>query len=95
MENSYGCGSHIAAWARESGVTARLIDRASDIDLGWFRGDETVLVTAGASAPELIVQDCIEFLRKRFNAEVETRSVREEDVHFPLPRELRALASAG
>jgi 4-hydroxy-3-methylbut-2-enyl diphosphate reductase len=80
--------------ARESGIAARLIDRASDIDLAWFRGDETVLVTAGASAPELIVQDCIEVLRKRFNATLETRTVREEDVHFPLPRELRLAAPA-
>jgi 4-hydroxy-3-methylbut-2-enyl diphosphate reductase len=40
------------------------------------------------------VEDCIEFLRKRFNATVESRTVREEDVHFPLPRELRTLAAA-
>jgi 4-hydroxy-3-methylbut-2-enyl diphosphate reductase len=84
----------LAELARESGVPARLIDRASDIDLAWFRGDETVLVTAGASAPELIVQDCVEFLRKRFDAEVQMHSVREEDVHFPLPRELRTLIAA-
>jgi 4-hydroxy-3-methylbut-2-enyl diphosphate reductase len=84
----------LAELARENGVVARLIDRASDIDLAWFRGDETVLVTAGASAPELIVQDCVEFLRKRFDAVVETRSMREEDVHFPLPRELRSLIAA-
>jgi 4-hydroxy-3-methylbut-2-enyl diphosphate reductase len=78
--------------ARESGVPARLIDRADEIDPAWFRGDETVLVTAGASAPELIVEDCIEFLRKRYGASVEARSVREEDVHFPLPKQLRAMA---
>jgi 4-hydroxy-3-methylbut-2-en-1-yl diphosphate reductase len=84
----------LAELAAESGVRAHLIDRAADIDLAWFRGDETVLVTAGASAPELVVDDCIEFLRKRFNATVESRTVREEDVHFPLPRELRSLAAA-
>jgi 4-hydroxy-3-methylbut-2-enyl diphosphate reductase len=40
------------------------------------------------------VQDCIEHLKKTFGATVETRTVREEDVSFPLPRELRVLASA-
>jgi 4-hydroxy-3-methylbut-2-enyl diphosphate reductase len=73
-------------------VPARLIDRAAEIDPGWFRGDETVLLTAGASAPELIVEDCVEFLRKRFGATVESHSVRHEDVHFPLPKPLRAAA---
>ena len=79
----------LAELSKESGVQAHLIDGAADIDVDWFRGDETVLVTAGASAPELVVQDCIEFLRKRFGATVEPRVVREEEVHFPLPRELR------
>ena len=84
----------LAELARESGKPARLIDRAADIDLGWFQGHETVLVTAGASAPELVVQDCVEHLRKQFGATVESRSVREEDVHFPLPRELRTLVAS-
>jgi len=75
--------------ARESGKQAYLVDGARDIDPAWFRGDETVLVTAGASAPELVVEDCIEFLRKRYAATVEARTVREEEVFFPLPRELR------
>jgi 4-hydroxy-3-methylbut-2-enyl diphosphate reductase len=84
----------LAELARESGVQAHLIDGVGDIDLAWFRGDETVLVTAGASAPEIVVQECLEFLRQRFGATVEARSVREEDVSFPLPRELRRLATA-
>lgn len=73
----------------ESGVPAQLIDGAADIDLGWFRGDETVLVTAGASAPERVVEECIDLLTSRFDATVEPRTVREEEVYFPLPRELR------
>ncbi len=80
--------------ANERGVPAYLIDSAADIDIGWFRGDETVLVTAGASAPELVVEDCVAFLEKRFGASVESRSVREESVHFPLPKELRALTAS-
>ena len=77
--------------ARESGVQARLIDGAQDIDASWFEGVETVLITAGASAPESVVQECIAYLKDRFGATVESRTIREEDVHFPLPRELRQL----
>jgi 4-hydroxy-3-methylbut-2-enyl diphosphate reductase len=82
----------LAELSIENGVPAYLIDGAADIDASWFRGDETVLVTAGASAPELVVDDCLEFLKRRFGATVEVRSVRDEEVHFPLPRELRVLA---
>ncbi|HWA96935.1 MAG TPA: 4-hydroxy-3-methylbut-2-enyl diphosphate reductase [Pirellulales bacterium] len=84
----------LAEISRDNKVPAHLIDGSNDIDLAWFRGDETVLVTAGASAPELVVEDVVEFLRKRFDATVEHLSVREEEVHFPLPRELRAIAAA-
>jgi 4-hydroxy-3-methylbut-2-enyl diphosphate reductase len=84
----------LAELARESGVPAYLIDGARDIDPAWFRGQETVLITAGASAPEIVVEDCLELLRKRYGATVENRMVREEDVSFPLPKELRRLAAA-
>jgi 4-hydroxy-3-methylbut-2-enyl diphosphate reductase len=84
----------LAELSVENNVPAYLIDGAADINVDWFRGDETVLVTAGASAPELVVEDCVEFLRKRFNATVEARSVRPEEVYFPLPRELRQLAAS-
>ena len=75
-------------------MAARLIDGAHDIDSTWFEGVETVLITAGASAPESVVQECISYLKDRFGATVESRSIREEDVHFPLPRELRQLTPA-
>ncbi len=81
----------LAEISSDNKVPAYLIDGSADIDLTWFRGDETVLVTAGASAPELVVEDVLEFLRKRFNATVEPRIVREEEVHFALPKELRGL----
>ncbi|MFN0017318.1 MAG: 4-hydroxy-3-methylbut-2-enyl diphosphate reductase [Pirellulaceae bacterium] len=80
--------------AKEHGVEARLIDGAQDIESTWFDGVETVLITAGASAPESVVQECIRYLQNRFGATVESRSIREEDVHFPLPRELRQLTPA-
>jgi 4-hydroxy-3-methylbut-2-enyl diphosphate reductase len=68
---------------------AYLIDGWQDIRPEWFRPDDTVLVTAGASAPEDVVQACLDHLRQRFGAEIEERTIREEDVHFPLPLELR------
>ena len=75
--------------ASERGIPAYLVDGVADLRLEWFQGVETVVVTAGASAPESVVQDCVEFMRQRFAATVESRSLREESVYFPLPRELR------
>ncbi len=84
----------LAELARETGAPAYLIDGAAEIDVSWFKGNETVLVTAGASAPESVVEECVAFLKERFGATVEPRSIREEEVYFPLPRELRAIAKA-
>jgi 4-hydroxy-3-methylbut-2-enyl diphosphate reductase len=84
----------LAELARERGIPAYLIDGADEIDSGWFRGDETVVITAGASAPESVVQDCVAWLKGRFGATVEERTIREEEVYFPLPKELRAAAAA-
>jgi len=77
--------------SREGGVRSHLIDGVSDIDSRWFRGDETVLITAGASAPESVVEECVNFLRAEYDAQVEIRSIRDEQVHFPLPKELRTV----
>lgn len=77
--------------AEESSVQAWLIDGPEDIRSEWFKGDETVLITAGASAPETVVQQCIDWLKDQFNATVELRMIREENVHFPLPKVLRKL----
>ena len=72
---------------------AYLIDGKDEIRDDWFTGEETVLVTAGASAPEEVVEECVAHLRERYGATVESRTVREEHVSFPLPRELRVLAA--
>jgi len=77
--------------AKEAGIAAQLIDGASDMDEGWFEGVETVVITAGASAPESVVEECVEYLKERFSATIESRTLRQEDVHFPLPRELRGI----
>ena len=83
----------LAELVHESGGRAYLIDGAAEIQPEWFKGDETVVVTAGASAPEAVVEECLDFLKDRYQADVEARIVREEDVYFPLPRELRNAAT--
>lgn len=74
-----------------SGTPAYLVDGAHELQPEWFEGVNTVLITAGASAPEVVVEECITFLVDRFGATVEESTIREEHVHFPLPRELREL----
>ena len=59
-----------------------------------FEGNETVLITAGASAPEVVVQECVDYLVDTYNAEVEFATIREEHVRFPLPKELQVLQNA-
>jgi len=78
--------------AIENGISAYLIDGPADIHREWFQESNVVLVSAGASAPESIVERCLDYLRAHFNATVELRVVREEEVHFPLPKELRQLS---
>jgi len=90
-QNSYN-SQRLAELSRERGVAAYLIDGPDDIEPAWFDGAETVLVTAGASAPEVVVEECLDWLRDQFDAVVEPRSIREESVSFPLPRELRSVA---
>ncbi|MCA9249098.1 MAG: 4-hydroxy-3-methylbut-2-enyl diphosphate reductase [Planctomycetales bacterium] len=81
----------LAELARERGVSAHLIDGAHEIDDVWFQDVDTVLITAGASAPEKVVEECVEYLERKFSATVEPRSLREENVSFPLPKMLKTL----
>jgi 4-hydroxy-3-methylbut-2-en-1-yl diphosphate reductase len=81
----------LAEIANALGPRAHLIDGVNEIDASWFDGAETVLITAGASAPEHVVQECIEYLQDRFGATMSEQWVREENVHFPLPKTLREL----
>jgi 4-hydroxy-3-methylbut-2-enyl diphosphate reductase len=83
----------LAELAKESDARTYLIDGPDDIDLAWFAPDDTVLVTAGASAPEIVVEQCLALLKEHFAATVESRSIREEEVYFPLPKEFRQLAA--
>jgi 4-hydroxy-3-methylbut-2-enyl diphosphate reductase len=74
------------------GKPAYLIDDQSELDPAWFDGIETVMVTAGASAPEHLVQALIDRLRRDFGGEPELRTVVQEDVSFAPPRSLKRLA---
>ena len=75
----------LAELAQSCGVPSHLIDGPAEIDPAWFSGEETVLVTAGASAPESIVEECVQLLRNRFGASVETRTICREQLRFALP----------
>jgi 4-hydroxy-3-methylbut-2-enyl diphosphate reductase len=70
------------------GATA-LLQRAEDIDWSRFGGISSLGITAGASAPEVLVEEIIDAFAARYAIEVETVSTAEENVFFPLPRELR------
>lgn len=83
----------LAEQAAGCGIPAYLIEGAEQIDPAWFQGDETVLITAGASAPEYVVQHCVAELVRRFAATVAVVAIRTEDVRFVLPRELRPPAA--
>jgi 4-hydroxy-3-methylbut-2-enyl diphosphate reductase len=83
----------LAEIAQGCGKRAYLIDSVREIPSDCFTGEETVLITAGASAPEEVVEECVAHLKARYQATVETRTIREEHVSFPLPRELRVLAN--
>jgi 4-hydroxy-3-methylbut-2-enyl diphosphate reductase len=67
---------------------AVLIERAADIDWDMLEGITSLGVTAGASAPEVLVQEVIEVLKLRFDVTIEEVTVREENVTFSLPRTL-------
>lgn len=85
----------LAELARGRGRPAYLVDSIQEIPENAFQGTETVLITAGASAPEETVEECVSYLQARFGASVESRTVREEHVSFPLPRELRVVTANG
>ncbi len=75
------------------GPHAHLIDGVGELEPAWFDGVDTVLITAGASAPEDLVQEVIDHIQANFGATIEEAFIREENVHFPLPRTLRELMS--
>lgn len=76
----------------ENGKPAYLVDGPQDLNEADFCEDQTVLITAGASAPESVVEATVQWLLERFGGTVETQQIREESVRFPLPKALRQQA---
>jgi 4-hydroxy-3-methylbut-2-enyl diphosphate reductase len=66
-----------------------LVQRASDIDWQDFEGVRTIAITAGASAPEVLVDEIVDAFRDRFDVKVEMVSTAQENIAFNVPRELR------
>jgi len=75
--------------AQRLGVKAYLIDTAEDIEIEWLTGSNNIGITSGASAPEHLVQEVVQFVQNLVHAEVEQLITREELIEFSLPRELR------
>jgi len=68
-----------------------LVQRAAEIEWDWFEGVETLGLTAGASAPEVLIEEVIEAARTRYDVTVEEVTITQEDVEFKIPK---VLASA-
>jgi len=77
--------------ARANGITSHLIDNASEIQPEWLTSVEKVGLTAGASAPDYLIDEVVQYL-KAAGATMEELEVIKEDVSFALPRELLAVA---
>jgi 4-hydroxy-3-methylbut-2-enyl diphosphate reductase len=80
----------LAEVAERMGVPARLIERAADIDWEWLGQPTTLGLTAGASAPEVLVREVLDALRQRFELTEEIADHTPERMTFKLPRELVA-----
>ncbi|WP_449471314.1 4-hydroxy-3-methylbut-2-enyl diphosphate reductase [Sphingobium chungangianum] len=76
--------------AEREGTPARLIQRADDIDFAWLENVATLGLTAGASAPEILVREVVDRLAARFDVTEEQVETARETISFKLPRELGA-----
>jgi 4-hydroxy-3-methylbut-2-en-1-yl diphosphate reductase len=77
--------------ARDLGTPAYLIDDERELQSQWFQGVKTVMVTAGASAPDHLIENLLGRLIREYDGTVETRTLVDEDVAFALPRSARNL----
>jgi 4-hydroxy-3-methylbut-2-enyl diphosphate reductase len=76
--------------AEREGTPAKLIERADDIDFDWLKGVATLGITAGASAPEVLVREVVDRLAERFAIEERQVETAQERMAFKLPRGLEA-----
>ena len=80
----------LAEVAERAGVRAKLIERAGEIDFDWLDGVTTLGITAGASAPEILVREVVDLLATRFIVSEEQVEITSETMLFKLPRTLAA-----
>jgi 4-hydroxy-3-methylbut-2-enyl diphosphate reductase len=78
--------------AERSGAPAQLVQGRGEIDWTIFSNIRSLGITAGASAPEVLVEEIMDAFAERYDISVETISAADEAVSFPLPKELRAIA---
>jgi len=78
----------------EAGVLSYLIDDADRLDINWLKNVDTVGITAGASAPEEVVEELIDFLGSQFIVELERIDGVKENVRFTLPPEIATIPSS-
>ena len=76
--------------AEREGTPGRLIARAADIDFAWLEGARTLGITAGASAPEILVREVVDRIAERFDVTEEVVETAVENMTFKLPAALRA-----
>jgi 4-hydroxy-3-methylbut-2-enyl diphosphate reductase len=79
---------------RELGTASHLIDNASQVLPEWLEGVETVGITSGASAPEELVSELVDYFRERGASEVSELRTSDEDVRFMLPKTIRTQLAA-
>jgi 4-hydroxy-3-methylbut-2-enyl diphosphate reductase len=75
--------------ARDHGAESHLIDNAEQVQEAWLEDKRVVGITSGASAPELLVQQLVDFFRARGTEDVSEFDVVQEDVRFMLPKTIR------
>ena len=78
--------------AERCGAPAQLVQARGDIDWNIFSKVSSLGISAGASAPEVLVEEIMDAFAERFEIHVESVSAADENVSFPLPKELRAIA---
>lgn len=78
--------------AKREGTDARLIQRAADLDFAWLQGVGSLGITAGASAPEVLVREVVDAIAARFDVTEREVETTREDIAFKLPRGLEEAA---
>jgi len=81
--------NRLAELARKLGVESYMVDSADELQAGWFTGRQRVGLTAGASAPEILVRQVIDRIKALGAVSVRKMQGIEETVKFPLPKGLR------